>query len=69
MVLQEEKHMLGHPAVTRHLGDTVKVGTLWGSTTAPVFLGWQGTKCVWGKHIQSRWSLEDMALTEEAPDP
>lgn len=42
MVLQEEKHMLGHPVVTPHLGDTVKVGIC---EASPAFLGGQGTVC------------------------
>lgn len=38
MVLQEEKQVLGHPMVTRQLGDTVKVYNLLGITTELAFM-------------------------------
>lgn len=35
--------VLGHPMVTRHPGDTVKVYNLLGSSTAVASLEWQGS--------------------------
>ena len=40
MVLQEEKQVLGHPVVTCHLEDTVKVYNLLGITTELAFMEW-----------------------------